>query len=170
MNENKEPIVFRQAASKTAVLLFASFPLLLGLLSLYSFFNRINYLGPDEWFLFFFGTALLWLTYLFLRFIFLPSFIIDNREMVIRKFFSVRKFRYVDIDSIQAYTLWIRPRNARGRLMNVDKLETKQLLIKTRDGKTRQATLPGYGPNTKLLTELSERSGLRIEELPDQTK
>ncbi|MDB3940307.1 MAG: hypothetical protein ABF384_15655 [Verrucomicrobiales bacterium] len=52
-----------------------------------------------------FGIAFLTLIFFFLRFVFLPNFILDERRMVIRKFFRAQKFRYDDIDSIDAFTL-----------------------------------------------------------------
>ena len=169
--KDREPIIYRQDASKPAVILISLLPFLLGVASIFSFFDRINRIGPDEWFLLLFGIALLFLTFCFLRLIFLPSFVLDDREMVIRKFFRAHKFRYDDIDAIDAYTLWVRPRDGKGRVLRgANLLETKQLLIKTRDGKTRKATLPSYGGNKNLLEELSRRSGKEIGELPEQTK
>ncbi|MDA9923224.1 hypothetical protein N9E25_07780 [Verrucomicrobiales bacterium] len=62
------------------------------------FFDRIERILPDEWFLLLFGIVLLTLIFFFLRFVFLPNFILDDRRMVIRKFFRAQRFRYDDID------------------------------------------------------------------------
>gem|GEM_PF-1644310 len=63
------------------------------------------------------------------------------------------------------------PRDGKRRALRGEKLlETEHLLIKTRNGKTRKATLPGFLGNKYLLEELSRWSGKEIGELLEQAK
>lgn len=169
--EGKSPIIRYQDASKGAVLFVAAFSGLLGLMALLSFFQRISHAGPDEYFLLVFGCALIAFTVLFLRFMFLPSLVLDDRSMMVRRFFGRKFFRFEDVDAINSYTLWIRKRNGLGQVIrSMPPLEAKRIEVRTRDRKTLVVTLPSFGQNEELLKEISERSGIRIGELPEQTK
>ena len=144
---------------------------LFGLTCLASFFNRLSHLGPDDWFMLAFGVALISLAVLFARFTLLPHMIIDDERLMFRRFFGSRELRWHQVQSLSAYTLWVHPRDRKGRrIQQAQPIMTKRLSIETDRSKTHTLTLPHLGGNDSLLALIEARSGLKVRHLEDQSK
>lgn len=170
-NIDNEPIVLRQQVSKPFVWLVTGFASLLGAGAVFSFVDRISHAGADEWLMLAFGLIVILFAFLFARFTLLPYLTLDDQQLAARSFFHHRVFRFEDIDSLASYTLWVRPRDGKGRkIPHGTPLETKRLQIKLKDGRERVVTLPHQGGNSQLLEKISQRSGKAIAELEDQTR
>lgn len=162
---------YYQQNSKPAVWFIAVFVGFLGLLCLVAFLDRMPHLGGDDLALLAFAAVFFGFTFLFLRFSLKPTFVLTERELLVRRFFGTLRWKYEEITAFSFYEKKFFVRDGKGR-KTLDTLITGNLILEIRTGKQKHLTLPGFVDNKGIISSLEQRTGTKVEILPmvDKTK
>jgi|GEM_PF-1102816 hypothetical protein len=164
--DSHTPLEFYHQTKRVGMIFSLSVIALFGAMFLLGFFNRLSYLGPDEWILGIIGVALLVFDGLLYRYLTRPQLTLLESGFWENRLFGKREFRYADLVSLSAYLDKIYPKCPNGS--SSIPVVVQRLVVKTRDGRERRMTLPSFGHNESVIQSLESRSGIQVVRLPDR--